>query len=122
MSEPLAGEPPQDDRDAEIASARIAFRELDKAWRATRTYGISNAVTRRFFEQLQAVMISHLDNWPVLQRSIELRNPYVDPMSYIQVRSIRDVRDEQDDERAAILRSIIDRSVTGVAAGLQNTG
>jgi phosphoenolpyruvate carboxylase len=63
-----------------------------------------------------------LDSWPVLQRSIELRNPYVDPMSYIQVRAIREVRAETDDERAALLRSIIDRSVTGIAAGLQNTG
>jgi phosphoenolpyruvate carboxylase len=63
-----------------------------------------------------------LDSWPVLQRSIELRNPYVDPMSYIQVRAIRDVRGETDEERLALLRSIIDRSVTGIAAGLQNTG
>jgi phosphoenolpyruvate carboxylase len=63
-----------------------------------------------------------LDSWRVLQRSIELRNPYVDPMSYIQIRAIREVRAEQDSERAALLRSIIDRSVTGIAAGLQNTG
>ncbi len=63
-----------------------------------------------------------LDSWTVLQRSIELRNPYVDPMSYIQVRCIRELRSEPDEERANVLRSIVDRSVTGIAAGLQNTG
>jgi hypothetical protein len=57
---------PSPERDAEIASARAAFRELDKAWRATRTYGLGNAVTKRFFEQLQALMIAHLESWPVL--------------------------------------------------------
>ena len=35
-------------KDAEIESARAVFRDLDKAWRATRTYGIENTVTRRF--------------------------------------------------------------------------
>src|SRR4051812_11996665 len=53
-------------KDAEVESARAVFRDLDKAWRATRTYGIENAVTRRFFEQLQALMIAHLEQWPVL--------------------------------------------------------
>src|SRR5205823_6460381 len=53
-------------REAEINSAKSVFRDLDKAWRATRTYGIENAVTRRFFEQLQTLMITHLEQWPVL--------------------------------------------------------
>jgi len=63
-----------------------------------------------------------LDSWQVLQRSIELRNPYVDPMSYTQARAIQEVRTEQDERRADLLRSVIDRSVAGIAAGLQNTG
>jgi phosphoenolpyruvate carboxylase len=63
-----------------------------------------------------------LDSWPVLQRSIALRNPYVDPMSYLQIRSLRELRKDPDGPRADLLRSIIDRSVTGIAAGLQNTG
>lgn len=63
-----------------------------------------------------------LDSWPVLQRSIELRNPYVDPMSFIQARAIREVRRETEDQVVETLRAIIDRAVTGIAAGLQNTG
>jgi len=63
-----------------------------------------------------------LESWPVLQRSIELRNPYVDPMSFLQVRAIRELRAEPDETQAEMLRSLVDRSVTGIAAGLQNTG
>jgi phosphoenolpyruvate carboxylase len=63
-----------------------------------------------------------LDGWPLLQRSIALRNPYVDPISSIQVRMIAEIRAEHDEQRAELIRSIIDRSVTGIAAGLQNTG
>jgi phosphoenolpyruvate carboxylase len=57
-----------------------------------------------------------------LQRSIELRNPYVDPMSFIQVRMIAEVRVPHDDHTISLLRSVIDRCVAGIAAGLQNTG
>jgi phosphoenolpyruvate carboxylase len=61
-----------------------------------------------------------LDNEPWLQRSITLRNPYVDPLNYIQVALLRRLRSDptlNDERRQAILLS-----VNGVAAGLQNTG
>lgn len=63
-----------------------------------------------------------LDSWPVLQRSIELRNPYVDPMSYIQIRCLAELRVQPEGPHADLARSVIDRSIAGVAAGLQNTG
>jgi phosphoenolpyruvate carboxylase len=66
-----------------------------------------------------------LDFWPVLQRSIALRNPYVDPMSYLQVAAIRALRQgamDPESEEAKLLRSLIDRAVAGISAGLQNTG
>lgn len=58
-----------------------------------------------------------LDRHPNLQRSIRLRNPYVDPMNAIQVQLLRRWRD--GDERA--LRPLL-RSITGIAAALRNTG
>jgi phosphoenolpyruvate carboxylase len=61
-----------------------------------------------------------LDNEAWLQRSITLRNPYVDPLNYIQVALLRQLRNDStlnDGRRQAILLS-----VNGVAAGLQNTG
>ena len=64
-----------------------------------------------------------LDAMPVLQRSIELRNPYVDSLSEIQVRLLARVRQLPADDpgRPELLR-LIHLSVSGVAAGIQNTG
>ena len=64
-----------------------------------------------------------LDGAPVLQRSIALRNPYVDALSELQVRLLARFRSlpVDDPERARVLR-LVQLSVNGVAAGLQNTG
>jgi phosphoenolpyruvate carboxylase len=64
-----------------------------------------------------------LDGAPVLQRSIALRNPYVDALSEVQVRLLRRLRalDQEDPARAMHLR-LVQLSVNGIAAGLQNTG
>ena len=64
-----------------------------------------------------------LDGAPVLQRSIELRNPYVDALSELQVRLLARLRAMagDDPDRGRVLR-LVQLSVNGVAAGLQNTG
>jgi phosphoenolpyruvate carboxylase len=63
-----------------------------------------------------------LDRHPVVQRSIELRNPYVDPMNAIQVELLRRYRDAANDaEREAVRRPLL-RSIAGIAAALRNTG
>ncbi len=61
-----------------------------------------------------------LDNEQWLQRSITLRNPYVDPLNYLQVALIRQLRGNPRLEGE--LRQPILLSVNGIAAGLQNTG
>ena len=61
-----------------------------------------------------------LDNEQWLQRSITLRNPYVDPLNYIQVALIQQLRSHPRLEGE--LRHPILLSVNGIAAGLQNTG
>lgn len=58
-----------------------------------------------------------LERQPVLQRSVRLRNPYVDPMNAIQVELLR--RHRAGDESAT--RPLL-RSIAGVAAALRNTG
>jgi phosphoenolpyruvate carboxylase len=64
-----------------------------------------------------------LDGAPVLQRSIALRNPYVDALSEVQVRLLRRLRAlAPDDPERGLHQRLIQLSVNGVAAGLQNTG
>lgn len=66
-----------------------------------------------------------LENKPILQRAVQLRTPYVDALSLLQLRALRALRDPgaatgsgADDEQ----RRLLLLSVSGVAAGLQNTG
>ncbi len=55
----------------------------------------------------------------VLARSIRLRNPYVDPMSLIQVELLRR---KQEGERTSDLEYPLGATINGIAAGLHNTG
>jgi phosphoenolpyruvate carboxylase len=64
-----------------------------------------------------------LDDVPVLQRSIQLRNPYVDSLSELQVLLLDRLRrlPASDAQRPELLR-LVHLTVSGVAAGLQNSG
>ncbi len=57
---------------------------------------------------------------PVLRRSINVRNPYVDPINLVQVELLRRVRSNAEpDER---LERALLVTMNGIAAGLRNTG
>ena len=58
-----------------------------------------------------------LERYAVLQRSVALRNPYVDPMNAIQVELLRRYRGGDESARLPLMRSI-----AGIAAALRNTG
>ena len=58
-----------------------------------------------------------LDRQPVIQRSVRLRNPYVDPMNALQVELLHRFRGGED----AALRPLL-RSVAGISAALRSTG
>ena len=63
-----------------------------------------------------------LDNEPWLQNSIRVRNPYVDPLHFIQVGLMERLRNEPNHPDAERMREAILLSVNGVAAGVQNVG
>ncbi|HEU5156330.1 MAG TPA: phosphoenolpyruvate carboxylase [Streptosporangiaceae bacterium] len=64
-----------------------------------------------------------LANRRVLTRAVELRNPYVDALSHLQLRALTALRAGVDDEaERERLDNLLLLSVNGVAAGLQNTG
>lgn len=58
-----------------------------------------------------------LESNPVLRRSIDVRNPYVDPINLVQVELLRRVR--AGDERA---RDALMVTINGIAAGMRNAG
>jgi len=60
-----------------------------------------------------------LENNPVLRRSIRLRNPYVDPLSLLQVELLRLKRSGQDNDE---INYALASTINGIAAGLHNTG
>lgn len=64
-----------------------------------------------------------LDDVPVIQESIRLRNPYVDPLSYMQVQLLSELRDmrERGEDDTELLREVL-LTINGIAAGLRNTG
>lgn len=64
-----------------------------------------------------------LDNVPVIQESIRLRNPYVDPLSYMQVQLLTELRElrAKDEDDPELLREVL-LTINGIAAGLRNTG
>jgi phosphoenolpyruvate carboxylase len=65
-----------------------------------------------------------LENEPVLAKSVQLRNPYIDPLNYIQVEMIRRLRGLEDKTTAEAdeLRAVIELTINGVSGGLKNTG
>jgi phosphoenolpyruvate carboxylase len=63
-----------------------------------------------------------LDAQPVLQKAIRQRNPYVDPLSYIQIELLQRLRADPSEEAQEELETAVLMSINGIAAGLKNTG
>jgi phosphoenolpyruvate carboxylase len=65
-----------------------------------------------------------MDGDPVIQRSVALRNPYVDPLNYLQVEMLRRLRalPEPEGPEAERYREVIVLTINGIAGGLRNTG
>jgi len=113
----------------------LAKSDLRIAWSYTslvRDDGVRDRMWARISEEhaacVDALLLvtgsqNLLDDTPVLQRSIRLRNPYVDPLSYVQVSLLRRLRDLPEDspEREDVLKTLL-LTVSGISSGLLNTG
>ena len=63
-----------------------------------------------------------LDHTPNIKDSIRLRNPYVDPLSFIQVHLIKELRNAKEKGADTDLIVQVLHTINGIAAGLRNTG
>jgi phosphoenolpyruvate carboxylase len=61
---------------------------------------------------------------PATRQAVQLRNPYVDPLNYIQVETLRRLRalPDQDSAEADALHEVMAITINGIASGLRNTG
>ncbi len=115
----------------EMALAKADFqiaRQYAERLADTRHRGIFDALESEY-QRTRKVLLqvtqqrTLLQNTPVLRRSIEVRNPYVDPMSYLQVELLGRHRGAGRGraQRDACLYAIL-LTINGIAAGLRNTG
>jgi phosphoenolpyruvate carboxylase len=110
------------------SSLRIARLYLDlvpESFDRDRLYAVILEEHERTVEAVLAIVRAAelLDRHPSVQRTIRLRNPYVDPINAVQVELLHAWRDPAlDEEGRERLRRPLARSIAGIAAGLRNTG
>ena len=109
--------------DLGIAEAYAALVE-DEALRA-RIFGAIRAEHALACHYVNAIAGQEklLDHSAVIQRSIERRNPYIDPLNFIQVALLHDLRRGDLDASAYAARvELVLATVNGIAAGMKTTG
>ena len=108
------------------ADARIAQRytELwDDEEARDRIWGRLDAELQLTRTELKAIRGSDhlLASQPVLRASIDRRNPYVDPLSFVQIDLLRRRRAQDDGGHWELARTSL-LAINGIASGLRNTG
>jgi phosphoenolpyruvate carboxylase len=105
----------------DLATARLYSALVEDAAIRERVYHLFEAEFHRTVRAVLAVtnQAELLQDNQVLARSIKLRNPYVDPMHLIQVDMLRRKRAGEDTPE---VNRAIAATISGIAAGLRNTG
>lgn len=106
--------------DAELARAYVAGLGGDLALHAE-----LEAELRRTVESLLAIRQTTrlLEDQPVLRTAIAQRNPYVDPLTLLQITLLRRSRAlAADDPARATIAQVLGTTLNGVAQGMRNTG
>lgn len=92
-------------------TGRSVFADIDTEYNLTRDWILRLTGHRQL-----------LETEPWLQHSIRMRNPYVDPMNYLQVALLERLRNTEDEEESVGIRQAILQSVNGIVGGLQSVG
>jgi phosphoenolpyruvate carboxylase len=106
---------------ADLATARMYSALVEDVGLRDRVYDMLEAEFHRSVRVVLAItgQAELLEDNQVLARSIRLRNPYVDPMHLIQVDMLRRKRAGEDTPE---VNRAISATISGIAAGLRNTG
>lgn len=110
---------------ADMGIARLYSSLVSDERMRDRVFGVLQAEYARTEKAILAVTGQKqlLGREPVLLRSVQLRNPYIDPLNYIQVDMMRRLRagglDKAENEA---IRSVVEITINGISGGLKNTG
>ena len=105
----------------DLATARVYSSLVEDAKLRERVFDLFEAEFHRTVRAVLAVtrQTELLESNQVLAHSIKLRNPYVDPMHLIQVDMLRRKRASEDTPE---VNRAIAATISGISAGLRNTG
>jgi phosphoenolpyruvate carboxylase len=106
---------------ADLATSRLYSSLVEDEKLRNRVFTMLEAEFHRSVRVVLAITAQAelLEDNQVLARSIRLRNPYVDPMHLIQVDMLRRKRAGED---TPDVNRAIAATISGIAAGLRNTG
>ncbi len=96
------------------------------AWSARICVPLGRDLRRRLQATIDALVEATgitglLDGNPVLRRSIDVRNPYVDPINLVQIEILARLRADHGSSDAHLWHAFM-VTVNGIAAGMRNTG
>lgn len=121
-----------------IDNAQLTMRKADMGIAALYTGLVEDAKIRRRigglleaeFTRTEAAILAVtgqrqlLAREPVLRQSVQLRNPYIDPLNYLQVEMLRRLRTGKTRSagEAEAVRAVVELTINGISGGLKNTG
>jgi phosphoenolpyruvate carboxylase len=112
-------------RKADMGIARLYASLVEDPKLRARMLGILEAEFARAEAAILAITGQRrlLAREPVLLKSVELRNPYIDPLNYLQVEMLRRLRaGGLDAEAEHATRRVVELTINGISGGLKNTG
>ena len=109
---------------ADLGIARQYAALVESADVRKKIFGLIEAEHARAITMVLAVNERKhlLANQPTLAQSIRLRNPYIDPLNYLQIRFLSIWRKADESQRSEHLRRLLALTVKGVASGMKSTG
>lgn len=117
-----------DSAQREMRRARLEvaerYADLDTASKKNTFHGIISADYLKAERAILKITGQEalLDNAPVLQKSIRLRNPFTDVLNLVQIELLKRARDTEDANEREVIRRAIFLSIDGIAAAMQSTG
>jgi phosphoenolpyruvate carboxylase len=107
----------------EMARARLS---IAKFYAELSSSHFHDLIVSDFMQAQKAILLitgQHqlLDNQPVIQKSIQLRNPYTDVLNLLQIELLKRWRETPESEREPV-QQLLFLSINGIAAAMQSTG